>query len=127
MQPTLKLPKDYETLPATVLANLKLSMEERVDEISEQLARVKAKTFMPMAPLPTKGFGSNDWVNRAVKTRAAYSRDVQRLQIELQSRKDTQKAEAPRLDNAFITIARRRLTDTVFNSIMNEAREEIQG
>jgi hypothetical protein len=121
MQTILKLPAGYQQLPATELLTIKLQMEERIDEIKDQIERVKS-----MTEKPTNGFGSKSWHQRAVKSRKAYARDIQRIQLELKTRKDTQKTGAPRLENNFVTIARRRLDETVFNDIMNEAREELQ-
>lgn len=121
MQTILKLPAGYQQLPAAELLTIKLQMEERIDEIKEQIERA-----ISMTEKPSNGFGSKSWHQRAVKSRKAYARDIQRIQLELKSHKDLQKARPPRLENNFITVARRRLDETVFNDIMNEAREELQ-
>ena len=121
MQAILKLPEKYESMPAITLLTIKLSMEERIDEIKDQINRGKA-----LPEQPENGFGSKDWLRRANKSRKAYARDTQRIQNELKNRKDNIKTQRPTLENSFVTVARRRLDETVFNSIMNEAREEIQ-
>lgn len=114
------LPDKYETQPAAKLLNIKLQMEKRIDEIQGQIDRAKL-----LAATPTDGFGSRSWQQRAVKSRKAYGRDIQLIQNVLESRKEEQKASTPPLADHFVTIARRRLDETVFNDIMNEAREEL--
>ena len=122
MPSILKLPDDFESMPTSALLNLKIQMENNIDEIKEQLARAKK-----LPAQPENGFGSPGWVRRAKKSRRAYAQDIQRIQLEMQSRRINDKAGKSRLENLFVTIAHRRLNPVIFNSIMDEAREEIQG
>jgi len=120
MQQILKLPENYKSLPATDLLDIKLRMEERIDMIDGQIEETKT-----MAIKPASGFGSVIWLSRAVKSRKAYERDVQRLTLVL----DKEKRPAPppgRFATAFVNVAQRRLNETVFNSILKEAQEGIE-
>jgi len=141
MSPILKLPQKYETIPVPELILIKAAMKDRIAVIEGQIERV-----MNMDDVPEEGFGSRKWFERAVKSRKKYEQDVERIRLMLEKTQEKQRQVPfapppgqygnwqghgtplyyPHLEESFMKVARRRLDETVFKSIMNEAREEIQ-
>jgi hypothetical protein len=123
MRPVLKLPENYQSLPPGKLLDMKLRMEERVDMINGQIDEADQ-----MDLIPASGFGSKLWHSRAARARNAYTRDIQRLTLALESQpeqKTTFPAEPGMLADIFMTVARRRLDEVVYKSILHEAQEEL--
>lgn len=118
MRTPLKLPNDYQSMPTPELLVLKAQMEERGDDIKNQLARVREKSNR------TGEYANGEWYARALSAARKYGRDIQHIQAELAKRKHERHVSGESIENLFVTVARRRLDQTVFNTIMFEAREE---
>lgn len=118
----LKLPEDYKTLSFRELDALKASMRARITLIEGQIER-----SMKMNPIPAAGFGSRKWFDRAVKSRKAYEADVSAIAEAVSQRsKGAGPAAIAQTADMFVVVARRRLDNVVFQSIMDEAKAEIQ-
>lgn len=128
--PPLKLPSNFRALDTDQLFEIKLAMEIRAAEIDSQLTEAKDKAR-------TSGTYDNiiGWVLRAKAARAAYTRDMRQIQNEIAERKKSPEPPPPRtapppaqvdrsLEAIFVEIAKRRLTPSLFEDLLQEAREE---
>ncbi|OPY16253.1 MAG: hypothetical protein A4E69_00273 [Syntrophus sp. PtaB.Bin138] len=117
MSMLLKLPDNYASLSDADLLELRLAMEIRIDEITEQFARTKADST-------DERYMKTTWYLRAKRARVIYGRDIQRIQLELSRRKGKRRAASPFLGERFIDVARRRLDQEFFSELLAEAKED---
>jgi len=102
----LKLPRDLSGVSIDELAELKLRFETEISGITDQIDAAKERGNIDRA-----------WMKRADAARRIYGRDCQRIQIEQGRRKRTQTAS---FERRFVDAAKRRLTEDVFQGIMQE-------
>lgn len=114
----LRLPENYRTMSTDDLLELKVRMESRQADITMQLGSAKDKAAA------AGEYANPAWYRNASRAKAAYGHDIQRIQNILKQRKERQNGNSS-LENLFVTIAKRRLDETVFKDIMAEAREEM--
>jgi predicted AAA+ superfamily ATPase len=118
------LPPNWVELPDEVLLDLKLKIEHDLDHVKRQLDAAKAG-------VKTNGQYSNaDWFARATAAKRGLGRESQAIQTELGLRKKLHKgnsvAERLSFERRFMKVAKRRLQQEVYDSIINETHEEVE-
>ena len=126
------LPPDYKEKTPPALIALREQMEERVHQINDQIIDAMKKN-PNMTP---ERFGSVDWHTRARRAQDIYRRDINRITLHLLSitaepvmyKNANANAATEILNNkinaAFKQVSRRRLTETLYKGILEEAKEE---
>ncbi|MEN6421297.1 MAG: hypothetical protein ABFD76_05060 [Smithella sp.] len=115
----LKLPRNYSAMSTVDLLRLKIAMQNRITDIVGQIDRCN---LLPVRP--AHGFGSRSWLMKAKLALAKYKRDVERINCAVLDHKDKPDHIPDMVALSFVEASRRRLTDVVFNAIMQEAKEE---
>lgn len=118
MSSLLRLPNNYHTYPDSLLLGLKVSMEQRKDDIKEKLAHIKAKGSAD------QDASLADWCFRARKADRLYGRDIQLIQLELSRRKERRRKRQSGMGDRFVAAARRMLSEQMFAEIMRSAVTE---
>lgn len=115
----IKLPRNYLAMSTVDLLRLKIAMQNKITDIEGQIDRCN---MLPARP--ESGFGSRSWLMKAKLALGKYHRDVERINCVMVERKDKPDHIPDILALSFVDAARRRLTDVVFSTIMQEAKEE---
>lgn len=123
----IKLPKNYQDMSIRELTEIKIAMLERIEEIRTHLNNAQK---LPVKP--ETGFGSASWRDRANKARKSYERDIMRVNAALKDKAPAiEQAQATAIHqhraigDAFMRVSRRILTESLYDGIMQEAKEEI--
>ena len=138
------LPPDYLSMSAPDLVKLSLRMQARIRQIDDQI-KDAARNNPTMAP---GRFGSADWHSRARRAQDYYRRDIDRIHEQLHNlaateqnnvsarqaatternnvsaRQATVITREAKINAAFRRLARQRLTETLYEGILKEAKEE---
>jgi len=138
------LPPDYLSMSAPDLVKLSLRMQARIRQIDDQI-KDAARNNPTMAP---GRFGSADWHSRARRAQDYYRRDIDRIHEQLHNlaateqnnvsarqaatternnvsaRQATVITREAKINAAFRRLARQCLTETLYEGILKEAKEE---
>jgi hypothetical protein len=122
----IRLPENYTELSDEELLDLKQRIEQELDHVKTQIDRAKVDAR-------NGTYSDPDWFARVNGAKRGIGRASQAIQVELGRRKGLRKAtnieehskQELTFERMFMRVARRKLTEEVYEAILQEAQEEV--